>query len=279
MAYETFKPQMWTDGVLENLDNAQVLVALANREYEGELQEGTSVVINEVGNVTVGDYAGTVEYEEIDSASKVLQITEHSYVGIKLKDIDKVQANVNLTAKLQERMAYGLANKQDTFLALKYADAGLTVSGTTGSPTSITSANIISLFTGANRKLDEANAPQMGRVAVVSPWIKEKMILAKILRDTDNTSTMVNGYVGNYLGFEIHVSNNVSHSGTTWYAPMFFIKGMSIAFADQLSEMEALRAESSFEDKMRALDLYGGKVVYPKTLAVAYVASGAESTI
>ena len=279
MAYETFKPQMWTDGVLENLDNAQVLVALANREYEGELQEGTSVVINEVGNVTVGDYAGTVEYEEIDSASKVLQITEHSYVGIKLKDIDKVQANVNLTAKLQERMAYGLANKQDTFLASKYADAGLTVSGTTGSPTSITSANIISLFTGANRKLDEANAPQMGRVAVVTPWIKEKMILAKILRDTDNTSTMVNGYVGNYLGFEIHVSNNVSHSGTTWYAPMFFIKGMSIAFADQLSEMEALRAESSFEDKMRALDLYGGKVVYPKTLAIAYVASGAESAI
>lgn len=279
MAFETFKAQKWTDGVLDNLENAQVLVALANRDYDGLVKKGTSVVINEIGNVTVGDYEGTVEYEDVDSASKVIQITEHSYVGIKLDDIDKIQANQNLSAKLQQRMGYGLANKQDTFMASKYSDAGITISGTTGSPTSITSANIISLFTGANRELDENNAPTTNRVAVITPWLKEKMVLAKILRDTDNSSTFTNGYVGDYLGFEVHVSNNVPHSSTTWYTPMFFIKGMSIAFVDQMSEMEALRSETSFEDKLRALDLYGGKVVYPKTLAIAYVSQGSESTI
>ena len=280
MAFATFKPQLWTDTVLDNLDNAQVYAALANREYEGLIKgKGTSVTINEIGNVTVGTYTDTVTYEDIDTASKVLTITEQSYVGVKLADIDKTQANMELSSKLQQRMGYGLANKQDTFLASTYTDAGLTVSGTTGSPTAITSANVISLFTGANRVLDENNAPNMDRVAVISPWLKEKLILAKVLRDTDNTSTMVNGYVGDYLGFEIHVSNNVPHSGTTWYAPTFFIKGMTIAFADQMNEMEALRSETSFEDKMRALDLYGGKVVYPKTLAVAYISQGAETTI
>jgi hypothetical protein len=176
-------------------------------------------------------------------------------------------------------MAYGMKNDIDAFIAKKYADAGIAVSGTTGSPTSITSANVISLITGAGREMDEANAPAEGRVAVIPPWLKEKMLLAKIIRDTDNSETLTNGMIGRYLGFDIYVSNNVQHSGTTWYAPMFFIKDMTIGFASQLEKVEALRAEASFEDKMRALNVYGGKVLYPATLGVAYVAPGVETTV
>jgi hypothetical protein len=54
---------------------------------------------------------------------------------------------------------------------------------------------------------------------------------------------------------------------------------MTIGFAHQLEKVEALRAETAFEDRMRALNVYGGKVLYPATLAVAYVKSKAESGI
>lgn len=280
MAYDNFKPTMWADSILENLDNAHVFGALANKEYEGTISgAGSSVKISEVGNVAVSAYAGTVSYEELDDASKELLIDKKAYAAVSIDDVDNVQSKPKLLSKLSERMAYGMANYIDADIASLYADAGITVTGTTSSATDITSANVISLFTSAGRELDEANAPQEGRVAVVPPWIKEKMILAKIIRDTDNSATVANGFAGRFLGFDVYVSNNISHSGTTWYAPMFFIRDMTIGFASQLNKVEALRAEASFEDKMRALTVYGRKVLYPATLAVAYVASAAETVI
>jgi len=280
MAYDNFKPTMWADSILENLDNAHVFGALANKEYEGTISgAGSSVKISEVGNVSVTAYAGTVNYEELDDASKELLIDKKAYAAVSIDDVDNVQSKPKLLSKLSERMAYGMANYIDADIASLYSSAGITVTGTTGSPTNVTSATTISLFSGAGRELDEANAPQEGRVAVIPPWLKEKMILAKIIRDTDNSATVTNGFVGRFLGFDVYVSNNVSHSGTTWYAPMFFIRDMTIGFVSQLNKVEALRAESSFEDKMRALTIYGRKVLYPATLAVAYVASAAETAI
>ena len=280
MAYDNFKPTMWADSILENLDNAHVFGALANKEYEGTISgAGSSVKISEVGNVSVTAYAGTVNYEELDDASKELLIDKKAYAAVSIDDVDNVQSKPKLLSKLSERMAYGMANYIDADIASLYSSAGITVTGTTDTPTNVTSATTISLFSGAGRELDEANAPQEGRVAVIPPWLKEKMVLAKIIRDTDNSATVTNGFVGRFLGFDVYVSNNVSHSGTTWYAPMFFIRDMTIGFVSQLNKVEALRAESSFEDKMRALTIYGRKVLYPATLAVAYIASSGESAI
>ena len=280
MAYDNFKPTMWADSILENLDNAHVFGALANKAYEGTISgAGSSVKISEVGNVSVTAYAGTVNYEELDDASKELLIDKKAYAAVSIDDVDNVQSKPKLLSKLSERMAYGMANYIDADIASLYSSAGITVTGTTDTPTNVTSATTISLFSGANRELDEANAPQEGRVAVIPPWLKEKMVLAKIIRDTDNSATVTNGFVGRFLGFDVYVSNNVSHSGTTWYAPMFFIRDMTIGFASQLNKVEALRAETSFEDKMRALTIYGRKVLYPATLAVAYIASATESAI
>ena len=81
------------------------------------------------------------------------------------------------------------------------------------------------------------------------------------------------------MGFDILESNNISRSGTTWYAPMFFSAGDTIAFAEQIMNMEALRDKDTFSDYMRGLIVYGAKVVRPSSLAVADVAEGSETTI
>jgi len=46
---------------------------------------------------------------------------------------------------------------------------------------------------------------------------------------------------------------------------------MAITFADQIVKTEALRLQTTFADAVRALHVYGGKVVRPEALAVAYV--------
>jgi len=114
---------------------------------------------------------------------------------------------------------------------------------------------------------------------VLPPWLVEKLVLAKIIRDTDNSATMTNGYLGNYLGFEMYMSNNVVASGTNYWLPMFFVKGYTIAHAQQILKVEALRSETSFADKLRTLSVYGAKVLYPNTLGRIYCKPKVEATI
>lgn len=279
MAYDEFKPQLWSDIILDNLDKAQVFGNLANRSFEGQIKGmGTSVKINEVGEVTTAPYSGTVNYEELNDSDKVLQINQSVYAGVTLDDVDATQSNVELMNKLSQRMAYAISDNIDQYLAGLHAEAGITVGGTS-SVKEIDSTVAISTITGIGRQMDEKNAPRAGRVMVLPPWFVEKLVLAKIIRDTDNSATMTNGYLGNYLGFEMYMSNNVVASGTSYWLPMFFVKDYTIAHAQQILKVEALRSETSFADKLRTLSVYGAKVLYPNTLGRIYCKAKAEATI
>jgi len=279
MAYDEFKPQLWSDIILDNLDKAQVFGNLANRSFEGQIKGmGTSVKINEVGEVTTAPYSGTVNYEELLDSDKVLYINQSVYAGVTLDDVDATQSNVELMNKLSQRMAYAISDNIDQYLAGLHTEAGITV-GSTSSVKEIDSTVAISTITGIARQMDEKNAPRAGRVMVLPPWLVEKLVLAKIIRDTDNSATMTNGYLGNYLGFEMYMSNNVVASGTSYWLPMFFVKGYTIAHAQQILKVEALRSETSFADKLRTLSVYGAKVLYPNTLGRIYCKAKAEAAI
>ena len=60
---------------------------------------------------------------------------------------------------------------------------------------------------------------------------------------------------------------------------MFFRRDDTIGFAEQLSEIEAVRHENSFGDGIKSLMVYGGKVLRPESLGVLYCAEGSESAI
>lgn len=279
MAFDNFKPQLWSDMILDNLDKRLVFGALANRSYEGKISgQGTSVKISEVGDVTVNPYAGSVSYETVTDAYKLLQINQSVYAAVELDDVDAVQSNVELMNKLAQRMGYAIADDIDVYLAEMHSQAGI-VSGSSSSVATVTSATAISTITNIGKLMDEKNVPQAGRVMVIPPWLKEKLTLAKVIRDTDNSATLTNGLLGNFLGFEMYMSNNVQYSGTTYWLPMFFVKDYTISFAQQIMKVEALRAGTKFADQMRTLSVYGGKVLYPDTLGIAYCKPGAEDAI
>jgi hypothetical protein len=71
------------------------------------------------------------------------------------------------------------------------------------------------------------------------------------------------------LGFNHYVSNNVSNNGTA-YAVMFGGLG-ALAYAGQVTRVEALRLQEHFKDAVRGLYVYGAKVVRPDRLGVAYL--------
>lgn len=279
MSVENFKPTIWSDLIFMEYDKALVLAPLMNRDYEGEIQAGgSSVKINEIGDVTTKAYTGTVNYEDPKDASKFLLIDQEFYAAVKVEDIDQAQAKPKVMSKIANRIGVSLAETMDEFLSGLVAEAGITSGlGTEGSPIAINSANVTTFLSLIAQGMDEQNCPQGGRVAVVPPWFVQKLTLAKITKDTDNSATLSTGFVGNYYGFDIFMSNSITHSGATWYKPMFFLRNDSIAFAEQLVKTEGMRAENSFSDLMRSLTVYGGKVTRPNSLAVLTCAFASES--
>lgn len=279
MSVDNFIPTIWSDQILDKYEEKAVFRPLMNFDYEGEIsQKGDTVKINSLNDFDDAAYSGSVTYTPLDDASRMLLIDQDRYVAKELDDVDNAQTTPKLMAKIAGLIADAFLRTQETFIGLKYVDAGIT-SGTTGSPTSITSANIISTIGAMAVDMDDADVPDDGRVAVVPPWLAQKMVLAGVIRDTDNSDILTAGYVGQFQGFQVYKSNRVAHSGTTWYAPMFFRRGDTIALAEQISSLEALRRESSFADALKSLFVYGVKVLRPESLAVLYCAEGAESAI
>ena len=274
MSVQNFIPTIWSDMTLDKYDEMAVFRPLLNTDYEGDIRNyGDTVKINSLNDTDTTTYSGTVTYTDLDDASRMLLIDQQKYIAKQIDDIDEAQAKPKTMGKIAALYAQGFLRAVETFVAGKYTEAGIT-SGSTASPTSITSANVISTIGAIATSMDVNDVPDDGRVAVVPPWLAQKMVLAGVIRDTDNSAILSAGYIGQFQGFQVYKSNRISHSSTTWYAPMFFRRGDTIAFAEQLNEVEAIRLENSFKDGIRQLMVYGGKVLRPESLAVLYCASG-----
>ncbi|KKK97344.1 hypothetical protein LCGC14_2653680, partial [marine sediment metagenome] len=118
------------------------------------------------------------------------------------------------------------------------------------------------------------------RFIIVAPWVIIKLIQAGLTTKTNNDALFANGIVGNVFGFDIIESNNVSKdSASTWAKTRNIagIRGQSFAYAEQILELEAFRPQSSFEDAIKGLHLYGGRVIRPDMTWVWFADKTAEA--
>ena len=280
MSVKNFIPQIWSRSIFKTYDKAFEYAALTNRQYQGDIaQFGDRVKINEIGDVSTNAYSGTVSYEDPEDASKFLIIDQQQFSGVQMDDIDAAQVNPAIVKEVTRKMGVSMADTVDQYIASLYTDAGISNAtlGLTTGVCALQSTEIVEYLSYVGQLMDENNNPKQGRVAIVPPWFLHKMTLAKITKDTNNSATITEGYAGRMLGWDVYMSNNTPHSSTTWYAPMFFIKNDTIAFAEQIVQTEALRDIASFKDYLRALMVYGAKVVRPSSLAVGYVSNQSES--
>ena len=279
MSIKNFIPTIWSDMILQDYNEQAVFRALLNTSYEGEIRGfGDTVKINSIGDFSTTAYSGSVSYTDLDDASLNLIIDQKYYIAKQIDDIDKRQATPDLMGEVTRKMAQAFLGTTEAFIAAKYTEAGI-VTGSTTSITAITSANVISTIGAMAVSFDTNDVPEDGRVAIVPPWLAQKMVLAGVIRDTDNSAVLSAGYIGQFQGFQIYKSNRITHSSSTWYAPMFFRRADTIAFAEQINSVEAMRLENKFGDGIRSLMVYGGKVVRPESLGIIYCSIGSESTI
>ena len=278
MSVANFIPKLWSARLLANLDKKLVFGSVVNRDYEGEIQRfGDSVVINQMGNVTIKDYTGADidTPEDVTSATQTLLIDQAKYFNFKVKDIDQAQANVALVDKAMARAAYAIADEIDQAIAGLVDGAGKTI-GTLLAPISITKDNAYDKLVDLGVELDNVNIDRVGRKVVLPPWYIG--LLSKDPRFTTNFKVLENGVVdgASVAGFTIHMSNNILKDTTD---PTIFrvpaMTSQAISYAGQVAETEPYRPESNFSDAVKGLYVYGHKVVEPSALVQFIVKQGA----
>jgi len=282
LSINNFKPEIWSAQLLVALRNSLVYAQpqLVNRNYEGEItSHGQSVHITTIGDPTIFDYdAGdTLNYEDVETAGTDLVIDQAKAFAFKIDDVDKAQALLNPMGQMAQNAAYGLRDKADAYVASLYTGvASANTVGSTGSPVDIhTTATDAydKVLVPLRTKLNRANVPTEGRYVVVSPEFSGSLLKDSRFIKVNESGTeqgLRNGMVGRAAGFDILESNNTPNpSGDTQVIQAGYPG--AITYAEQILETEALRLQSTIADAIRGLHVYGGKLLRPTGIAVAYI--------
>ena len=97
-----------------------------------------------------------------------------------------------------------------------------------------------------------------------SALYKENAILKSKINVSNNDTALEAGCIGYVAGCKVYVSNNVVVAENV-HKCMARSK-RAIAFAEQLSEIDAYRPERRFADAVKGLHLYGAQVIYPSEM-------------
>jgi len=270
MAIKNFIPTVWSENLYQELDKKYIAVANCNREYEGEIRErGNTVRICGINDVTVSEYTKNANMSApaaLSDTVRDLVIDQAKYFNFQIDDIDRAQSSPKLMEAAMKNAANALANDADSYVFNLYSQAGKTLTSE-----AVTTENIVDLLIDARTALFEGNVSDPGDIVIeVSPEIAGLILKAKVHLSTDNTDSLEAGCIGSIGGCKIFVSNNiVKVEGESGYTHKCFARTKrAIAFAEQLSEIDAYRPELRFADAVKGLHLYGAKVVYPNEMVL-----------
>jgi len=290
-----FIPEIWSGKLIENFYDATVLSAISNTDYEGEIRRmGDTVNIRTQPNITIREYVKgqNLVVENPDAPKLQLVIDKGEYFSCVEDDIDRVQSDVKLmdmwSKDASEQMKIKIDQRvlTDMLPGIDARNKGATAGaksaafdlGTTAAPLTVTkdgastTTPVVDLIVDIGTVLDEANVPESDRFLVI-PARMAGLIKKSELKDAsltgDSATPLRNGRLGMIDRFTIYVSHNLNvSSGKT-----SVIAGhkMGFTFASQMTEMETLRAQSTFGNIIRGLQVYGYQVVKPEALAQAVV--------
>lgn len=290
-----FVPAIWAGKLIEKFYDATVLAAMANTDYEGEISNfGDKVIIRQKPTLAINNYTAdtTLSFERPSAAAVELLIDKGKYFAAILDDVYEIQADLNMMSLWSDDASEQMKITIDTDVLdgiLGTADAnnrGATAGrisgninlGATTTPVTVTSANIIDLIVSMGQALDEQNIPESGRWLILPAWVCA-LIKRSDLRDAsltgDSLSMSRNGRIGMIDRFTIYMSNLLPDGNHASLAAGEFAlyagHKTGLTFASQLAKVETLRAETTFGQILRGLQVYGYKTTDPTAIVEAIV--------
>jgi hypothetical protein len=301
-----FIPEVWSGKLQVKFYKSTVLGEITNNDWEGEIKgQGDKVYIRTIPTINISNYQkGMNLTSQVPTSTPLeLNIDKGKYFQVVLDDVDEVQADVKLMdiftndASQQMKIAVDGDVLGSVFADAATANKGATAGaisgdinlGSTGAPRQVTSANVLDMLLDMGQCLDEQNVPEDGRWAVLPAWMAS-MIKRSDLKQAyltgDSVTPLRNGKIGMIDRFTVYISNNLSKvtdlgsdgaaGGTGGAADKSAWNIMAgtrdaISFASQITNVETLRAQTTFGNIMRGLNVYGYKVTKPEALVAGYV--------
>ena len=255
MAVTHFIQTIWSKKIQDALELKCKLVDNCLRDYEGDCKHAKTVKILGVGEPTIGAYDGTkdITIEDMKDVGQELTIDQANYFAFYVDDVDQAQSVPGLKEEYQRKAVHGLAVARDTYVAnlIRSATNATTAGGNTAD-------DIKEAIDNAIVALRERNFDEEG-VIEISPAVYNLFKNNLITLSTNNPEYIKKGIVGVYDDFNVVMSNNMAKDSTHVYC---CVRGKkAIAFAGQINEVEALRAQNRFKDIVRGLDTFGAKVI------------------
>lgn len=301
-----FIPEVWSGKLQVKFYKSTVLGEITNNDWEGEIKgQGDKVYIRTIPTINISNYQkGMNLTSQVPTSTPLeLNIDKGKYFQVVLDDVDEVQADVKLmdifTNDASQQMKIAIDGDvlgsvyADAAAANKGATAGAISGdinlGATGAPRQVTSANVLDMLLDMGQCLDEQNVPEDGRWAVLPAWMAS-MIKRSDLKQAyltgDSVTPLRNGKIGMIDRFTVYISNNLSSvtdlgsdaaaggsGGAADKKSWNIMAGTrdAISFASQITNVESLRAQTTFGNIMRGLNVYGYKVTKPEALIAGYV--------
>lgn len=267
------------------------LTEITVNDYIGEItSKGDKVVIRTIPDITIRPYAKGIELllENPESPAIELTIDYADYFNFAIDDVDKQEFDVDRVGEWADNASKRLKIHVESVMlpvfldqvdALnKGANAGKISQninlGTTGTPRTLDSTNVIEFITECTQVLDEQDCPEDDQKFMIIPAWMAGLIKRSDLSDASfsglGKSPLLNGAIGAIDGFTLYKSNLLPK--TSNYTNIFFGHKQANAFAFTLTKTEAYRPEKGFCEAMKGLQVYGGKVILPTLVGEAVVA-------
>ncbi len=226
------QPELWSAMVQVPLYKSLVALEVANMRMSDTLKNGDTIHVPYFGSLTAQTYTpGTsISATAQDWAFDNLIVSAYKHVTFYVDDPRSLTINVDQARELATEAAYQLRDVIDQHVLANITgadgfvpadDADLLSGGSNAKPVSAGTANIIQVFAGARKVLRNRNVEETGDwIAIVTPKIAADIeIKAATVGFNVADSTLRNGYAGDFMGFQVYVSNNLPSGKLTALAP------------------------------------------------------------
>lgn len=216
-------PTAWSQALQVPLYKSLVSLEIADTSLRENLAYGDTVRLQYFDSLTAATYTpgSTMSIDELRFVGDSVKIDQYKYVGIYVDDVEEMLANIDIRTSFTAEMAYQLKDVIDTTVFYRVSagvpmdDADLTL-GTASALVTASSANIINIFANARKQLRTNNVEEAGDWVAVIPPSWAYYIETKAVSSGYNVAdaTLRNGYLGDFMGFHIYISNNLPTSAT-----------------------------------------------------------------
>lgn len=226
------QPELWSAMVQVPLYKSLVALEVSNMRLSDTLKNGDTIHVPYFGDLSAQTYApgSAISVTNQDWKMDTLVVSSYKHCSFYVDDPRALTLNVDQARELATEAAYQLKDKidQDVFANITGTtgfmpvdNADIITGGTNGAPVSGSSGNIINVFAGARAFLRGKNVEETGDwCAIISPKLAAAIeTKAASVGFNVADATLRNGYAGDFMGFQIYVSNNLPTGNMSAIAP------------------------------------------------------------